>query len=101
MPWHGPGETPDPGTAALPTARPMPLHLAISEPFVYQHCNVSVRRAGAPGTVALQALAILEEVAEGNQSRGVGVHGRSIMAAEAQAMSQRFWRDSRISRHAP
>ena len=95
-PRQRPAETPNPNAAALPAARPVPLHLPIPEAIENQHRYVSLGRAATAGTIAFQALAVLQEVAEGNQSRRVGVHGRSMMPGQVQGVSLNscLWIDS-------
>ena len=51
--------------------------------IVNQRCYIGVGSAATARTKAIEALAVLQEVAEGNQSHRVGVHGQSMMRHEA------------------
>jgi len=44
------------------------------------------KRCGDSGAIAIEALASIPEVAEGNQSRGVGLHGPSMMLGQAHVL---------------
>lgn len=82
-----PAKTPNPHFAALPTARAITFHLPISESIANQHRHVRPGRAATARAIAVESLAVLQEVAEGKQSRRVGVHGRSILSGQAQGVT--------------
>ena len=74
-----PGETPNPCASAFPAARAVPLHFSISKAVQNQHRHIGVGSAATAGAITIEALADIQEISEGDQSRGIGVHGRSMM----------------------
>ena len=96
--WQRPAETPDPDAPALPAARPVSLRLSISETVENQHRNIGLGSAATAGAIAIETLAVIQEVAEGNQSRGVGVHGRSMVPSVAHCVGLHNWREPGVIR---
>lgn len=78
-PWDRPDKTPHPDTAAFPAARATPFNLPITEAESDEHRQVGPCRAAAAWTETFEALVLFKEVAEGQQSGWIGVHGGSMM----------------------
>jgi hypothetical protein len=80
-------DLPGPEAAAFPAPCASGHDWPVSQLVAAQHRQIAGGRSAAAGTPAIQPLAGFEEVAEGNQTRWIGVHGWSMMRRQGQGPS--------------